>query len=63
MKHSLIINGAAGRMGRRVLALALETDFFELIGAIEAPGHPDTGKDAGLLAGAGQININNFCEC
>lgn len=57
MKPNLIINGAAGRMGRRILALAVESGRFDIVGAIETTGHPDLAKDAGLLAGVGELNV------
>ncbi len=57
MKPNLIINGAGGRMGRRLLALAVECERFDIVGAIERPQHPDLGKDVGELAGIGGINI------
>ena len=57
MKPNLIINGAGGRMGRRLLALAVESERFDIVGAIERPQHPDLGKDVGELAGIGGINI------
>ncbi len=57
MKPNLIINGAGGRMGRRILALAVESGRFDIVGAIERPQHPDIGTDAGKLAGIGEINI------
>ena len=57
MKPELIVIGAAGRMGRRVLSLAIEAGEFDIIGAVERENHPDIGKDAGLLAGAGPINV------
>ncbi len=57
MKPNLIINGTAGRMGRRVLALAIETGEFDIVGAIESSEHPAIGQDAGVVAGIGEINI------
>ena len=53
----LIVNGAAGRMGRRIAVLSAEDKEVELVGAFEAPGHPDLGKDAGLLAGADELRV------
>lgn len=58
MKPDLIINGAAGRMGKRILALAVESKQFEIAAAVDIAQHPDTGKDAGSLAGIGEINVN-----
>ncbi len=57
MKPKLIIVGAAGRMGKRILALALEDGLFDIVGAVEKPDHPDIGKDAGLVASTAPINI------
>ena len=57
MRPKLIIVGAAGRMGRRIISLCIDAGLFEIIAAIEATGHPDMGKDAGLVASAGSINI------
>ena len=48
---SIIVAGAAGRMGRRLVALAAETDSVQLIGATEAPGHELIGADSGQTAG------------
>ena len=41
------IIGAAGRMGQRLIDLTLAADELELVGAIEAEGHPALGTDAG----------------
>jgi len=57
MKPKLIVSGAAGRMGRRIIALAMEAGQFEVIAAVERQDHPDIGKDAGLVAAAGPINV------
>jgi len=58
MKPALVINGAAGRMGRRIVALACESKHFNIVGAVDYPEHPDLGKDAGVLAGIEPINLN-----
>jgi 4-hydroxy-tetrahydrodipicolinate reductase len=57
MKPKLIIVGAAGRMGKRILSLAIESGRLDIVGAVEVKGHPDIGKDAGLVAQTGPINI------
>jgi len=57
MNTRLVVVGAAGRMGRRIVALALESGDFDIVGAVEMAGHPDIGKDAGALAGAGPIGV------
>lgn len=53
----LVVVGAAGRMGRTLIRAIAETDGVELSGAIEQPGSPHIGQDAGLLAGAGAANV------
>lgn len=57
MKPRLTVIGAAGRMGRRIIALATESGQFDIVAAIEAANHPETGKDAGLLAGVGSLGV------
>jgi len=57
MKPSLAVIGAAGRMGKRILALAVEGGYFDIIAAVEKNGQPDIGKDAGLVAGISPINV------
>ena len=49
----LAITGAAGRMGRRIVALAMEEPKrFKVVSAMEMAGHAAMGGDVGLLAGA-----------
>jgi 4-hydroxy-tetrahydrodipicolinate reductase len=57
MKPKLAVVGAAGRMGRRIVALAAESGRFDIVGTVENEGHPEIGKDAGLVAGIEQLNI------
>ena len=51
------IHGAAGRMGRRLIALAYEDEQLDLTLALEAPSYPGLGGDAGELAGVGNIGL------
>ena len=57
MKTKLVVVGAAGRMGKRILALATESSQFDIVAAIERLDHPDIDKDAGLVAAAGPLNV------
>ncbi len=57
MKAKLTVVGAGGRMGRRIIALATESGQFDIVGAVENEGHPDVGKDAGLIAGIERLNV------
>lgn len=45
------IVGAAGRMGRMLVAAVLNTEGAELAGGTEAEGHPDLDRDLAELAG------------
>ena len=45
------IVGAAGRMGRMLIAAVQAADGATLAGGTEAAGHPDMGCDLGTLAG------------
>ena len=53
----LVIHGAAGRMGQRLIALASADPQLQLVGAIDSPRHPKIGADAGLLAGVGELGL------
>jgi 4-hydroxy-tetrahydrodipicolinate reductase len=62
MSPKLIISGAAGRMGRLILASAIDAQQFNIIAAIERKDHPHIGKDVGLLSGTGPVNIELASE-
>ncbi|NCX98044.1 MAG: 4-hydroxy-tetrahydrodipicolinate reductase [Planctomycetia bacterium] len=54
----LVVHGAAGRMGQRVIAGALaEPGQWRLVAALERTGHPRCGVDAGGLAGCAAAGI------
>lgn len=53
----IAIHGAAGRMGRRLVALATADEGLSVVAALESPGHPRLGEDAGPIAGAGQLGV------
>ena len=53
-----IVTGAGGKMGGRIISLVHATDGIELVGAVEQPGHPAAGKDAGENLGLGRIGVS-----
>jgi len=53
----IAISGAAGRMGRTLVAAVQDFDGLRLSGALEAPGNAYLGQDAGMLAGIGDIGV------
>lgn len=53
----LAIAGAAGRMGRAVMEAAARTEKVAVTAALERPGSPALGRDAGELAGLGRLGV------
>lgn len=53
----IVVCGAAGRMGRLLVQLVLEEPTATLVGAVEAPGHPALGRDAGEVAGLASAGV------
>jgi 4-hydroxy-tetrahydrodipicolinate reductase len=47
----LVILGAGGRMGRTLVKMIADTAGATVVGAVEQPGSPLIGQDAGVLAG------------
>src|SRR5438876_11219606 len=50
----IVVAGAAGRMGNRIIACLADTADLRLVAALAAPGHAAIGRDAGELAGLGE---------
>jgi 4-hydroxy-tetrahydrodipicolinate reductase len=44
-------------MGRRILSLAAESGQFDIIAAVDRPGHPEIGKVLGLESASGSIEV------
>ena len=54
---NLIVCGAAGRMGRRLISLISDAEDLALVGATERPGHDAIGSDAGTVAGTAEQGV------
>ena len=54
---TVIVAGAAGRMGCRLVALIKDSTVLSLAGAIEGKGHGALGADAGETAGCGRAGV------
>ena len=55
--QKILIQGAAGRMGRMLVAQVMNDPQLELGGATEQPSCPLLGQDAGLVAGCGACGV------
>ena len=56
-KTRIGISGAAGRMGKRLVALGSQDSQLRIAAAVEDARHPQLGMDAGLAAGVGPLGI------
>lgn len=56
-KYRVAVNGAAGRMGQRIIALAHSDPELAVAAALETPNSKFIGADAGELAGVGKIGV------
>ncbi len=54
---NIAVTGAAGRMGRALIAACDLNENTQLSAAIERPGNTLVGSDAGDLAGLGPLNV------
>ncbi|GAB4111539.1 MAG: 4-hydroxy-tetrahydrodipicolinate reductase [Phycisphaeraceae bacterium] len=59
---NVAIHGAAGRMGRRLVALTHEDEALRLVAALEGEGSSELGRDAGVLAGVGEVGVTITSE-
>ena len=53
----VVITGAAGRMGQRVIAMMQADAQLTLAGAVTHARHPTVGRDAGEVAGSGTAGV------
>ncbi len=52
------IHGASGRMGTRLIQLIQDDPALRLAAALERPGHPRLGDDAGTLCGLQPLGVS-----
>jgi 4-hydroxy-tetrahydrodipicolinate reductase len=53
----IVVAGARGRMGARIVALSKECEGLQLTGAFERKGNEDIGKDIGTISGIGAAGV------
>ena len=56
-KTRVVVTGASGRMGARIIHMVREDPGTELVGSTERPGTAAVGLDAGLAAGLGALEV------
>jgi len=56
-KIGVIVVGAGGRMGNRIIHVLQETPSMKLCQAIERADHPSLGKDVGEIVGLGRLGV------
>jgi 4-hydroxy-tetrahydrodipicolinate reductase len=54
---NVAVVGAAGRMGQRIIACAGAMKDVAIVAAVDMPGCPALGRDAGVQAGVAPINV------
>ncbi len=54
---SIVIAGAAGRMGQALVRCARQVDGIALAGAVEHAAHAALGRDVGEIAGIGRVGV------
>ncbi|HVN86351.1 MAG TPA: 4-hydroxy-tetrahydrodipicolinate reductase [Candidatus Binatia bacterium] len=57
MALGIIVCGAGGRMGRTLINLIVQNPETKVVGAVEAAGVATVGRDAGELAGVGELQV------
>lgn len=56
-KIRIVVHGACGKMGRQIVASAVQDGDFQIVGAAERAGHPLIGQDIGVLTGLGDLGL------
>jgi 4-hydroxy-tetrahydrodipicolinate reductase len=57
MTTPIVVCGGAGRMGRLLVQLTAAEPGARLLAAVEVPGHPAIGRDAGEVAGIAPLGV------
>ncbi len=57
MTTNIAIHGAAGRMGKRLIALGSVDPELKIVAAIDHAKNPELGRDAGLVAGVNALGV------
>lgn len=55
---NMIVSGASGRMGSRIITLSQDIEELKLVGALERSDSADLGKDIGEVIGLGKLGVS-----
>jgi 4-hydroxy-tetrahydrodipicolinate reductase len=58
MKTKIGVNGACGRMGKRIIQLAHEDPALHIVAALDSANHSEHGGDIGEAAGIGRLGVS-----
>ncbi|WCR19812.1 4-hydroxy-tetrahydrodipicolinate reductase [Paracoccus alcaliphilus] len=56
-KPGIVVTGASGRMGQKLVRMLLQSDEARLVGVLERPGHGWLGRDIGEAMGLAPVGI------
>jgi 4-hydroxy-tetrahydrodipicolinate reductase len=62
----VVVTGAGGRMGGRIISLISAMDDIKVVCAVEVPGHPIIGRDVGQVLGlskTGALVCDKLADC
>ncbi len=62
----VVVTGAGGKMGSRIISLISVMTEISVVGAVEATGHPIIGRDVGQGLGLGRTGVqvcNKLVDC
>ncbi|MDD2654219.1 MAG: 4-hydroxy-tetrahydrodipicolinate reductase [Candidatus Omnitrophica bacterium] len=59
----LAVSGCAGKMGARIIDLALSDEDFRVVAAIEAKGHQAIGSKIGNIKISDDLSVVNLADC
>ena len=60
MSIRIVVAGAGGRMGGRIIHQIVSSDDLALSGALEREGFGGLGGDAGRHAGCGELGVSSY---
>lgn len=63
---NVVVTGAGGKMGGRIIGFISAMPDINIVGSVEATGHPFVGRDVGEVLGLGKTGVlirDNLADC